>query len=291
MKPTAEERFLAVISHLSALALGSGLIVPAVFWSENQRKSAWVRFQTLQALGYQSLGYTVWALLYLLVIVFLVVAMSIASALVPRASQNELLLTIFTGGLLLSVFGLLGLYFLLPVLAAIFCGLGRDFRYPILGSRLARALGYDPSDPEAPLEAAFEERFAAAMGHFAVIQPLWGLLAPAWLWLNHQKHSPNLKFQSAQTTLYQILVNLFYFGFTFLALFLGFISIFLFSAVMNLGEWGGVAGGLVMLCLLSFVLLVTPCFHILGQWAGLQLLRGHDFRYPGLGKWVAGWIK
>jgi uncharacterized Tic20 family protein len=291
MKPAAEERIIAVIAHLSALALGSGLIIPAVFWSENRGKSAYLRFQTLQALGYQSLGYTVWMLLYLLVVVLLMAAMFVTAALVPNASRNETISMIFSVVLLVSAFGLLGIYFLLPVIAAVFCGLGKAFRYPILGGRLARSLGYARSDSEEDsLDADFEERFAAAMGHFAVVQPLWGMLAPAWLWISHQKHSASLKFQSAQTTLYQLFVNLFYFGFTFLAVFLGFASMLFFSAAMDLGEWGGVAGMMVMLCLMSFMILVMPLFHLLGQWAGLRVLLGHDFRYPLLGGWVASWI-
>jgi uncharacterized Tic20 family protein len=193
--------------------------------------------------------------------------------------------------LLVSAFGLLGIYLLLPVIAAVFCGFGKDFRYPILGGRLARSLGYAQSEPEGDsLDADFEERFAAAMGHFAVVQPLWGMLAPAWLWLNHQKHSASLKFQSAQTTLYQLFVNLFYFGFTLLSFFLGLVSMFVFQAFFDLGEWISVAGMMVTLCMLSFVLLVIPLFHILGQWAGLQVLRGSNCRYPLLRGWVAKWI-
>jgi uncharacterized Tic20 family protein len=298
MKPTAEERIIAIISHLSALALGSGLVIPAVFWSENRRnpagergKSAYLRFQTLQALGYQSLGYTVWMLLYLLVIVLLMVAMFVTAALVPNASQNKTIPMVFSVVLLVSAFGLLGIYLLLPVIAAVFCGLGKDFRYPILGGRLARSLGYAQPEPEGDLlDADFEERFAAAMGHFAVIQPMWGMLAPAWLWLNHQKHSASLKFQSAQTTLYQIIVNLLLFGLTFLSIALGVISIPISAIYLNSGEWAAVAGMMVMICLLSFTGLIIPLFHILGQWAGLQVLRGYDFRYPLLGGWVAKWI-
>jgi uncharacterized Tic20 family protein len=71
MKPITEERIIAVIAHLSALAMGMGLIVPAIFWSEYRQKSNYLRFQTLQALGYQSLGYTVWLLSILLLVVLL----------------------------------------------------------------------------------------------------------------------------------------------------------------------------------------------------------------------------
>jgi len=141
------------------------------------------------------------------------------------------------------------------------------------------------------LDSSAEERFAVSMGHFAVIIPLWGLLSPAYLWISQGKNSEYLKFQSAQTTLYQIVVNLLYFGLTFLAIALGVVSMFLFASFMDMGEWTPVAGMMVMICLLGLVGMIIPLFHILGQWAGLQVLRGRGYRYPLLGGWVAKWNK
>jgi uncharacterized Tic20 family protein len=290
MNPTTEERIIAVISHLSALAMGMGLIVPAIFWSENRNKSAYLRFQTLQALGYQSLGYTVWLLSILLLVVLLYIVLFFIALVVPNAGQSQTITMGISIILFVALFGLLGLYLVIPLVGAVSCGLGKDFRYPTLGARLARSLGYEISDPEASLDSAAEERFAASMGHFAVIIPLWGLLAPAYLWISQGKSSAYLKFQSAQTTIYQIIVNLLYFGLTFLSISLGVASMFLFASFMDFGEWTPVAGMMVMICLLGLVGLIIPLFHILGQWAGLRVLRGHDFRYPLLGGWVAKWF-
>src|ERR1041385_8106821 len=83
--PTTEERIWAVFAHLSALALGMGLVLPVIGWSEQRRKSKYASFQCLQALGYQSLGYTVWILAYLVLISVLVVGMI---ALVASAGTN-----------------------------------------------------------------------------------------------------------------------------------------------------------------------------------------------------------
>jgi len=303
MKPTTEERVIAVISHLAALAFGAGLVIPAVLWSENRHnpallrgKSAYVRFQTLQALGYQSLGYTVWLLSILLLVVLLYATLFFIALVVPNAAQNQTITMGISVILLVASFGLMGIYLIIPVFGAVLCGMGKDFRYPLMGGRLGRSLGYENSDPNlvpeggASLDSAAEERFAASMGHFAVIIPFWGLLVPAYLWISQGKNSAYLKFQSAQTTLYQVFVNLLFFGLTFLAIFLGFVSMFLFASFMDLGEWTAVAGMMVMICLLSLVGLVIPLFHILGQWAGLQVLRGRNFRYPLLGRWVAKWI-
>ncbi len=295
MKPTTEERALVVISHLAALAFGVGPIIPAVLWSENRRKSNYVRFQTLQALGYQSFGYTIWLLSILLLVVLLYLALFFIVLVVPNAAQNQTITVEISIVLLVALFGLMGVYLIIPVVGAVLCGMGKDFHYPLLGGRLARFLGYEISDPNlvpeggASLDSAAEERFAASMGHFAVIIPIWGLLAPAYLWISQGKNSAYLKFQSAQTTLYQIIVNLLFFGLTFLAVILGVVSMFLFASFMDLGEWTAVAGMMVMICLLGFVGLIIPLFHILGQWAGLQVLRGNNFHYPLLGRLVERW--
>lgn len=292
MNPSSQDRILAVIAHLAALAFGSGVFVPAALWSENRRKSAYVRFQTLQAFGYQSLGYTLWLLSVLLLLVLFYIGLVVIAVIVPDAAQNETVIAVFSIAIMVVMFGLMGIYLLIPVIGAVLCGLGKDFRYPILGGRLAHSLGYQPEagadSPE--LDSAFEERFAAAMGHFAVIIPLAGLLAPAWLWISHKSHSPWLKFQSAQTTIYQLVVNVLYFGLTFASIFIGFGAMALFAMTVDLGEWTVVAGMMVMICLLGCTGLIIPLFHILGQWAGLQTLRGRDFKYPLLGGWVAQWL-
>lgn len=293
MNPSTQDRILAVIAHLAALAFGSGVVVPAALWSESRKKSVYVRFQTLQAFGYQSVGYTLWLIGMLLLVMLFYVGLLVIALLVPNAAQNDTVLAVFSIAIVVMMFGSIGIYLLIPVIGAVLCGLGKDFRYPLLGSRLARSLGYQPEagDDSPELDSAFEERFAAAMGHFAVILPIWGMLAPAWLWISQKSHSPWLKFQSAQTTLYQGIVNVLYFGLTFASVFIGFGSMALFAMTVDLGEWTVVAGMMVMICLLGCTGLVIPLFHILGQWAGLQTLRGRDFKYPLLGGWMEKWLK
>src|SRR5512141_39372 len=120
--PTTQERIWAVFSHLSALAFGMGLLLPIIGWSEQRRKSRYASFQCLQALGYQSLGYTVWFLSYLVAFILIIIFIIILSfqaekngqAFEPFASQTATFI-------LLTVFGFLSLYLLLPVLAAVAC--------------------------------------------------------------------------------------------------------------------------------------------------------------------------
>src|SRR5918994_1070377 len=121
--PTNEDRIWAVIAHLSAIAFGMGILLPVIGWSEQRRKSNFASFQCLQALGYQSLGYTVWFLIYLLVAVVLVLIMFIA---LSMAAEENVQLDQFMLGwmsfLIVFIFGMLAAYLLLPVIAAVSCG-------------------------------------------------------------------------------------------------------------------------------------------------------------------------
>ena len=171
---TSEEKFWAVLSHLSSLAGGVGMIIPTYGWIENRKKSAYAAFQSLQALGYQSLGYTLWAVFYLLV---LAVLFFVTVPMMVQDVQKGGTVAGWLGAHALVAFGLFAIYLLFPIVGAVRCGLGRDFDYPLLGSRLARYLGYKPA-ADAQLDEDRADRFAVSMGHFGVIFPLWGTFVP-----------------------------------------------------------------------------------------------------------------
>jgi len=289
--PTTEERVWAVLSHLSAIAFGMGILLPIVGWSEQRRKSKYASFQCLQALGYQSLGYTVWLLSYLLLIVVFVVIM-VVSVSVTGNSGNSLdtFMGVWTAILIIIIFGTLGLYLLLPVVATIACALGKDFRYPIMGKRLAQYLGYDSNNAEWLIED-HEDRWVAAMGHFSVIIALWGMLAPLTAWILQGKRSFFLKFQSIQTLAYQVFVTILFFG----GIFVYMVGAFILLSVVGLNGSADIntstgITGLVIFLVFTFIflaiILIVPLFHIMGQWAGYRVLKGDDYYYPVLGNLV-----
>ena len=294
--PSTEERVWAALAHLSALAMGIGLPLPIVGWSENRRKSNYTSFQCLQALGYQTLGYTIWLLVTL---VFAVVSSVGFLASVQTIETLEADLNAWAAGYSLFLFGLIALYFAPAILAAFACALGRDFRYPLLGKRLARYLGYDPSraaDEPLWLDEEHEDRWVASMGHFSVIIVLWGLLAPIISWAMEGKRSPFLKFQSAQTVVYQAGTLVLYFVAGFFYIF-GMAVFFLtigFQGEVALDSSGGMIGAvvfLVSLLIAVLILLAVPLLHILGQWAGYWVLKGDEYRYPIVGRLVERWLK
>lgn len=293
---TTEERFWAVLSHLSALAFGLGILLPILGWSEGRRKSKYASFHCLQALGYQSLGYTVWLLVYLLILVIVIALVIVMSF---RAEANGQVFDPLEGSLMAlivsSSFGFLLLYALFPIIAAVACALGRDYRYPVLGHRLAAYLGYEGADEASNLNEDHEERWVAAMGHFSVIIALWGLLAPLTAWILQGRHSMFLRFQSVQTTLYHVFVNLMY----VVAGVFYVIGVILVFSVLGLegnaiiSSSAGMVGIVlffVTLLLAALIMLAVPFFHILGQWAGYRVLKGENYRYPLIGKWVDRWL-
>ncbi len=287
-KPAVEERVWSVLTHLSALAMGMGLILPVLGWAEQRRKSKYVAFQSLQALGYQTLGYTVWVIAGLLAAV---VSIFLLLLNMDDALRSEAALTSWMIGHFSLTFALLGLYYILPVIAALACALGKDFRYPFMGTRLAKYLDYAS---ESGLNESHEDRWVAAAGHFSVIIAFWGLLVPVTAWILQGKRSAWLKFQSAQAIALHLC-----------ALLLGMVALFLymsgfvvFIALTGIGGTPMSSGtgliavllmfGLMLIALL--ILLFIPLFHIMGQWAGYRVLKGDDYRYPLIGKLVARWL-
>ncbi len=293
--PNPEERIWSVLSHLSALAFGMGLVLPIIGWSEQGNKSKYATFQCLQAFGYQSLGYTIWLLSYLVLAILFMVLVVIESFLAENNGSSNGTLSAVEGGLFLFFFfGLFAVYMLLPIIAAIACAFGRNFRYPILGTRLAQYLGYDfkqGTDETAPLNDEHQERWVAAMGHFSVIILFWGLLAPLTTWILQRRQNTFLKFQAIQTTIYQLIVNAIYIGATMLS-FVGMIPLFLWAAFQGNSSSNstifmlGPILFLLFLFITFLIMLVIPLFHILGQWAGYRVLKGDNYHYPILGKLV-----
>lgn len=290
-KPTGEERILAILAHLAALVHGLGLPLPALLWAEQRKNSRYVAFQTLQAYAFQSLGYTLWALTVLALAVLLLLGVTIIHAIAPIGTEaaNGLLFVFSIG-----VMGLFMIYNLLAIVAAIACAMGRDFRFPLLGGRLAKYIAYDPAFPDIPLNQTHEERFAVAMGHFAVIFPFYGLLGPLGLWMTEGKRSAFLRFHSAQTVAYQAVGSVLYTALHLIpiVLILPFmIAVFSFGAGPAADWINPVTAvmALVGLCMLAVGVLLGPLYHILGQWAGLQTLLGRDFNYPLFARLAARW--
>lgn len=286
--PSTEERIWAVIAHLSAIAMGMGLLLPVIGWSEQRRKSNYASFQCLQALGYQSLGYTIWILVTLVVVVFTSITAVVGIANIENI-QSEMM------GIMIAhttlMFGLIGIYFALPIVGAVACAFGKDFRYPFMGKRLAGYLEYGSSIEQEWLNEDHEDRWVTAMGHFSVIIMLWGMLVPLTAWILQAKRSLFVRFQTIQTLVFQVSVTLLFFGGMFLYVagafaLLATIGISGDASLDTTPGMIGIAAFLVLMLIVVVIILIVPLFHIMGQWAGYRVLKGDDYRYPVIGKLI-----
>lgn len=287
--PTTEDRVWAVISHLSSLAFGIGIVLPIIGWSDQRRKSNYASFQSLQALGFQSLGFTIWVLSYLVIII---IASIILLVMFSRGNTNE----VPTAGMIIffvMIFGFFALYFVLPIIGAVACALGKDFRYPLMGDRLARYLDYHPAlnSEEKWLNENHEFRWVAAMGHFSILVVIWGMLAPLTAWALFGKRDDFLRFQSIQTLVYQAAATVLFFGGAILYS-LGLLLLVAATGAIGNPEFNSSLGivstvliGIILL-ISVIVLLLVPFLHILGQWAGYRVLKGDDYRYPLIGRLI-----
>ena len=295
---STEDRIWAVLAHLSALTFGMGILLPVLGWSDQRRKSNYASFQCLQALGYQSVGFTVWVLSYLVIIILGSIILLITLGSTPGSNQNAN--TGLSPGLiifLIIAFGGFAVYFLLPVIAAVACALGRDFRYPLLGDRLARYLNFVPpqkGEEQAWLNENHEFRWVVAMGHFSILIILWGMLAPLTAWILQGKNSLFLKFQSIQTLAYQAVTTMIYFVGGFLYLF-GMLLLFATMAGIGAPDPNSTTSVVsiivlgVLLLIAAVLILIVPLLHILAQWAGYRVLKGEDYRYPLIGRLTERW--
>jgi uncharacterized Tic20 family protein len=288
---SSEERLLAALAHGSVILSFFGPIVPALVWTFQRRKSPYVAFHALQAVGYQMLTFWVGMAAYLLfVLLFMLVAIPLMGL---AASHSRFAMTPFVlqGSMFLFAFGFMGIYALFGILGAVFSLLDKDFKYPILGKWLEKYLGRGAS-PTDPLDADKEDQWMAAMGHASAILLMWGLFTPFVIWLTQKDSSPRLRFQSLQAVIYQLFAVVGYFVFMVFYMFM-FFALFA-GAILMSGNPQESTGAIFLFIFLGIMLifmlifaLALPTYHLFAMIAGIQTAKGRDYRYPLLGRFLA----
>ena len=144
--PTQSDKIMVALAHVSALLPFMGVIAPIVIWATQKDKSEFVAFQALQAVAYQLLMILAWFVgmgCYMLSFfsMFLTFPLTGSSSDVdPTASPIFMVVflipfiifgAIFIGGAAFIIYGLVG---------AISTFQGKDFRYLLIGNRLANYL-------------------------------------------------------------------------------------------------------------------------------------------------------
>ena len=139
--PTQNDRIMAALAHVSALMPFMGVIAPIVIWATQKDKSEFVAFHALQAIVYQLLMIMAWFVgmgCYMLSFfsMFLTIPF-VGSETDPTVSPFFVLGfffpflifgALFIGGAIFIVYG---------IVAAVLTFQGKDFRYIIIGKRLA----------------------------------------------------------------------------------------------------------------------------------------------------------
>jgi uncharacterized Tic20 family protein len=143
--------------------------------------------------------------------------------------------------------------------------------------------------PEMKLLDEPEDRLVAALCHLGAFVPFFGMLAALIIWLTQKARSRWLGFQALQALLFQgIAFGLYYLaGVMMAAAYFAFIMpLIVFSET----GWGDrvpyllVPFFFVFFGMILLMLAATFGYYLLAVLAGVNTLRGKDYRYPLIGK-------
>ena len=150
IQPSSDERLWAALAHFSAVLFGWGLVAPLIIWTVQRGKSAYIRYQSLQALGYQVTMAALWLLFAVLMPIFLIIFVFAMSMIGDAAGvgSDELFSAFMALIMFGTIFGAFGLYMALGLVGAIACLVGRNFHYPLLGGWLEHYLASVPQGSE-----------------------------------------------------------------------------------------------------------------------------------------------
>ncbi len=286
-----DDRIWAAIAHGSAFFVFFGPIIPLVMWFTQRKKSAYVAFQALQAMMYQSLFFWTWVLLIPLLMIVIVVIMVFLGIALARDQSNQFLIgflpQLVIWGVLIGTFLV---YAAIGLWGAIASLMGRDFRYPFFGDRMARSLEYQGPET-ASLPEDKEDHVVGAVCHSTAALVFWGIITPIVVWVTQHDRSKFLRFQALQATIYQTIGLIAYF--VFIALYFvfvfGFMGLALFASGPNSSAfpaWMGLAS-LPFLAVVCLFAVAGPVYGVLAFVGAVRVLNGHDFHYPILGGIVA----
>lgn len=299
--PTADEKMIAALAHASVFLSFLGPIVPAILWSSQRQKSDYVRFHTLQAMGYQTGFFWFWFIAVFGIAFFsicLIAPMSIFF-LEKTSSNSEFVPFLIQPIIFIGIFSVLGLYFLLGFAGAIFCFLGREFRYPLLGTWLEKYLA-GGAESAAEINETREDDWVAGLCHATAILQMWGMILPILVLVTQKEGSFRLRFQAIQSAAYQGAAFLAYLLGTmvYMMLFFGMVFVLFIGGAMNdEHEISGLFGVVLLVVFLMLVLvglgasLLGPLYLLVALIATISVIRGKDFQYPILGRFIEHRLK
>ena len=126
-----------------------------------------------------------------------------------------------------------------------------------------------------------DDKIIGAIGHAAALLPMWGIIAPTLIWLTQREKSAYIRQQSAQALAWQALQIILLF-----AIYLPAVLI-IFSQEMRVTE---LVDTVLQICGFSIIILFGFGPILLGIYAAVRNLQGHDFNYPLVGQRVRAYL-
>ncbi len=140
-EPIQNDKIMAALAHISAMLPMMGVIAPIIIWATQKDKSEYVAFQALQAIVYQLLMIFAWFVgmgCYMLSFFSTFLTLPLASGSESNPESPLFMLGfifpflifggMFIGGAIFVLYGVVG---------AVMTFQGKDFRYAVIGNRLA----------------------------------------------------------------------------------------------------------------------------------------------------------
>ncbi len=126
-----------------------------------------------------------------------------------------------------------------------------------------------------------DDKIVGAIGHAAALLPMWGIIAPALIWITQREKSSYIRQQSAQALAWQALQIILLF-----AIYLPAVLI-IFSQEMRVTE---LVNTILQICASSIIILFGFGPILIGIYAAVRNLQGLDFTYPLLGRRVRTYL-
>lgn len=294
--PTSDEKIMAALAHASVLLSFLGPIGPTLIWAFQRTKSKYVRYHALQAMGYQSLLFWIWIIGIFVVVFGAVFLMVILEVIFMDSTSSDMPFAPFIMQpiIVLGMFGLWGVFFIIGVIGAVFCIMGRDFNYPVIGTWLKKKV-FSDQITEAESEE-WESGWVGGVCHATAILQLWGIFTPLLVWVLQKDRSEKLRFQALQATIYQLISFIVY-----MAAMMAYMAI-IFMAIAGisilgmtdptLANGGDAPQGMgifmivfigVIMIFWTLLMIATPIYYIMAAIASILTIRGKNFKYPILG--------
>lgn len=293
-----EERLICAILHASSAYGLPALTASAVVWATQRTRARFVAFQALQATLFQLFSFVAVVLASGLYVIGLAGAL-LRGLIAYDGAQGAQVTAVLNGAMLLGLASSLILRWLLPcwgVWAAWRILRGHNYRYPLWAWLAARWCDSHGVQVERgikpriePQDARASETLLAGVGHLGGLAGLSPIFAPVF-WATARHRSRFLVLHLLQAALFQLLVL----GVAYALLIIAWGLMAFLALLPSAPQTAALQlAGSPMLQLGAAGLLVIP---VASTWtvsliAAVRALRGQEFRYPLVGRWLIHYLE